>query len=46
MTPLAVFVRTLRKSSAIFVGTAAIFLHPQLEFRSSFETHVCAGEAP
>src|SRR6185437_10813323 len=35
MSPFAVFVRTLLKSSAIFVGTAAIFLHPSLEWRAT-----------
>ena len=34
MSPAAVFFRTLLKSSAIFIGTAAIFLHPSLEWRS------------
>src|SRR3954447_11685037 len=34
MSPVTVFFRTLLKSSAIFIGTAAIFLHPQLEWRS------------
>src|SRR5436305_1996680 len=33
MSPAAVFVRTLLKSSAIFIGAAAIFLHPSLEWR-------------
>jgi HEAT repeat protein len=33
MSPLTVFFRTLLKSSAIFIGTAAIFLHPSLEWR-------------
>ena len=28
MSPIAVFVRTLLKSSAIFIGAAAIFLQP------------------
>ena len=35
MTPLAVFVRTLMKTSAIFIGAAAVMLHPSLEWRSS-----------
>src|SRR5262245_43342653 len=35
MSPAAVFFRTLLKSSAIFIGTAAIFLHPSLEWRST-----------
>ena len=33
MSPVAVFVRTLLKSSAIFIGATAIFLHPPLEWR-------------
>ena len=33
MSPITVFVRTLLKSSAIFIGATAIFLHPQLECR-------------
>src|SRR4051812_33234471 len=35
MSPATVFFRTLLKSSAIFIGTAAIFLHPSLEWRST-----------
>lgn len=35
MSPAAVFVRTLLKSSAIFIGTAVVFLHPSLEWRGS-----------
>ena len=35
MSPVAVFIRTLLKSSAIFVGAAAIFLNPALEWRST-----------
>ena len=35
MSPLAVFIRTLLKSSAIFIGVTAIFLHPQLEWRTT-----------
>src|SRR5215217_8236151 len=35
MSPVTVFVRTLLKSSAIFIGAAAIFLHPSLEWRST-----------
>jgi HEAT repeat protein len=34
MSPVTVFFRTLLKSSAIFVGAAAIFLHPSLDWRS------------
>lgn len=32
MTPLAVFVRTLLKTSAIFIGTTVVFLHPPLDW--------------
>ena len=32
MTPMAVFVRTLLKTSAIFIGTTVIFLHPPLDW--------------
>src|SRR4051794_35224469 len=35
MSPVTVFIRTLLKSSAIFIGAVAIFLHPQLEWRSA-----------
>src|SRR3954471_13575897 len=35
MSPATVFFRTLIKSSAIFIGTAAIFLHPSLEWRTA-----------
>ena len=34
MSPVAVFFRTLLKSSAIFIGAAAIFLNPALEWRA------------
>ena len=32
MTPMAVFIRTLSRTSAIFLGTAMIFLHPPLDW--------------
>ncbi len=35
MSPVTVFFRTLLKSSAIFVGAAAIVLNPGLEWRSA-----------
>ena len=35
MSPVVVFFRTLLKSSAIFIGVTAIFLHPHLEFRAA-----------
>src|SRR3954471_2689368 len=44
MSTLTVFFRTLLKSSAIFIGTTALLLHPQLEFRSA--TAVGAGPSP
>ena len=34
MTPLAVFVRTLLKTSAIFIGVTAVFLNPTLDWSS------------
>src|SRR4029450_11243686 len=40
MSPVAVFIRTLLKSSAIFIGTAAIFLHPSLECPSTAQREV------
>ena len=33
MTPLTVFVRTLMKTSAIFIGVTAVMLHPSLSGR-------------
>ena len=32
MTPLAVFVRTLLKTSAVFIGVTTVMLHPSLEW--------------
>jgi hypothetical protein len=32
MTPLAVFIRTLLRTSAIFIGTTMVFLHPPSEW--------------
>lgn len=32
MTPMAVFIRTLLKTSAIFIGTTLVFLHPPLDW--------------
>ena len=32
MTPLAVFIRTLLRTSAIFIGTTMVFLHPPNEW--------------
>ena len=35
MSPLSVFVRTLLRSSALFLGTAAVFLHPPLDWSAA-----------
>ena len=35
MTPLTVFFRTLSRTTAIFLGTALVFLHPPLEWGRS-----------
>ena len=35
MTPLAVFLRTFFRTSAIFVGSSIVFLHPPLEWSAS-----------
>ena len=35
MSPLTVFVRTLMKTSAIFIGATAVFLHPRLDWSAS-----------
>lgn len=32
MTPFTVFIRTLLKTSAIFIGTTVVFLHPPLDW--------------
>lgn len=45
MTPLAVFVRTLMKTSAIFIGATWIVLHPSLDW-SSRTTSVTAQMDP
>ena len=45
MTPLAVFVRTLMKTSALFLGASWIVLHPSLDW-SSRSAAVTAGLAP
>ena len=44
MSPLTVFFRTLLKSTAIFVGTAAIFLHPSLEWRGAADRTTVGAE--
>src|SRR5258708_32373708 len=41
MSPVTVFIRTLLKSSAIFIGAATIVLNPALEWRST--THAVVG---
>ena len=43
MSPFTVFFRTLLKSSAIFIGTAAIFLHPSLEWRGTAVDRTTVG---
>ena len=45
MTPLAVFVRTLMKTSAVFIGATWIVLHPSLDW-SSRNTSVTAQQGP
>src|SRR5260221_12411707 len=45
MSPVTVFFRTLLKSSAIFIGTATIFLNPALECRSTTHAGVGAQQA-
>ena len=51
MTPLAVFVRTLLKTSALFIGVTVVMLHPSLEWSrasglSPSSTWVRAGQSP
>jgi hypothetical protein len=46
MSPITVFVRTLFKTSAIFIGFTTIMLHPSLEWTSSSPTRVAAGQSP
>ena len=43
MSPVTVFFRTLLKSSAMFVGAAAIFLHPSLDWRSGATAERTSG---
>ena len=43
MSPVTVFFRTLLKSSAIFVGAAAVFLHPSLEWRGATAERTTVG---
>ena len=43
MSPIAVFVRTLLKSSAMFMGVTTIFLHPQLEWRATTQQQSTVG---
>ena len=44
MTPLAVFIRTLMKTSAIFIGATWIVLHPSLDWSASRTTSVTAEQ--
>jgi len=46
MSPVTVFFRTLRRASAIFIGVAAMFLHPPLEWRAASQGVVGAQQAP
>jgi HEAT repeat protein len=43
MNPVTVFLRTLLKSSAIFIGATAIFLHPALEWRGTAVDRTAVG---
>src|SRR6478752_3173984 len=43
MSPFVVFFRTLLKSSAIFIGSAAIVLHPSLEWRPALQPGTSVG---
>ena len=45
MTPLAVFVRTLLRTSAIFIGTTIVFLHPPLEWGAGRTVTVTAVQS-
>lgn len=44
MNCVTVFVRTLLRTSAIFIGTTMVFLHPSLEWTSA--PSVTAGPSP
>ena len=44
MTPLAVFFKTLSRTSALFIGVALVFLHPPLDWGRS--RSVSAGKGP
>src|SRR6478735_1699282 len=51
MTPHEVFVRTLLKTSALFIGVTVVMLHPSLEWSrasglSPSSTQVRAGQSP
>src|SRR4029078_13294732 len=46
MSPVTVFFRTLRRASAVFLGVAAMFLHPPLEWRAASQRVVGAQQAP
>lgn len=45
MSPLAVFVRTLLRTSAIFIGATFVFLHPTLDW-SARQAGVTAQQSP
>ena len=40
MSPLTVFVRTLLKTSALFIGFTTVMLHPSLEWTSASQVKV------
>lgn len=44
MSSVTVFFRTLMKTSAIFIGTVGVFLHPPLEWNAA--SSVSAGKSP
>src|SRR6187200_481851 len=45
MTPLTVFVRTLMKTSAIFIGVTVVMLHPSLQWTTA-SRGVTAQQSP
>src|SRR3982750_4049140 len=46
MSPVTVFVRTLLKTSALFIGFTTVMLHPSLEMTSGSQVKVTAGQSP
>lgn len=43
MTPLAVFFRTLSRTSALFIGTMVVFLHPPLDWHTGSSVTAVKG---